>query len=84
LKVIAEMSGSVFVPKGIDIPALDHNKLWEFKPDLKVKPGAIISGGDILGSVFENNLLHDHRIMLPPSAKGRVISVAEAGNYNIK
>jgi V-type H+-transporting ATPase subunit A len=43
-----------------------------------------VTGGDILGNVFENNLLHDHRILLPPRAKGRVISVQEAGNYNIK
>jgi vacuolar-type H+-ATPase catalytic subunit A/Vma1 len=78
------MTKSVFVPKGIDVPALDCVKLWEFKPSNKIKPGAMITGGDILGNVFENNLLHDHRIMLPPKAKGRVISVVEAGNYNIK
>lgn len=84
LQVIAEQSKSVFVPKGIDVPALDAVKTWDFKPSNKIKPGAIVTGGDILGNVFENNLLHEHRIMLPPRAKGRVISVEQAGNYNIK
>jgi len=66
------------------VPALDAHKLWEFKPSNRIKPGAIVSGGDIIGNVFENNLLHDHRILLPPKAKGKVISVVEPGTYNIK
>ena len=44
----------------------------------------MLTGGDILGNVFENNLLNEHRILLPPKAKGRVVSVQQAGNYNIK
>jgi V-type H+-transporting ATPase subunit A len=63
---------------------LDHKKLWEFKPHNKIKPGAMIKGGDILGTVFENNLLSEHRILVPPRLKGTVISVVEAGMYNIK
>ena len=73
--MIAKVSQSVFVPKGIDVPALDQHKLWEFKPSNKIKPGAMLTGGDILGNVFENNLLNEHRILLPPKAKGRVVSV---------
>jgi V-type H+-transporting ATPase subunit A len=63
---------------------LDDKKLWEFKPHNKIKPGAIIKGGDILGTVFENNLLNEHRILVPPKVKGTVLSVVESGNYTIK
>ena len=41
-----------------------------------------MSGGDIYGSVHENTLIN-HKIMLPPKAKGRVTYIAEEGNYTI-
>ena len=44
------------MPRGVDIPALDHGKLWHFVPNKNIKDGSIIFGGDIYGSVFENNL----------------------------
>ena len=36
LKVIAEQSNSIFVPKGVDVPSLNPKKLWSFQPG-KVK-----------------------------------------------
>lgn len=36
LKVIADFSHSVFVPKGVDVPSLDPKKMWGFQP-LKIK-----------------------------------------------
>ena len=32
LKAIALSSGDVFIPKGIDVPALDRKKQYEFNP----------------------------------------------------
>lgn len=32
LKVIADYSQSVFVPKGVDVPSLDPKKQWGFQP----------------------------------------------------
>jgi V-type H+-transporting ATPase subunit A len=32
LKTIAKSSGDVFIPRGVDVPALDHTKQWEFNP----------------------------------------------------
>ena len=83
LEVIAKLTKSVFVPKGIDIPSLDEKKDWLFKPNPKIKVGSIVAGGDVLGSCYENNLFDEHRILLPPKAKGRVVKVVEEGNYNI-
>lgn len=84
LKVIAGMSGSVFIPKGVEVNSLDRKKLWDFVPEDKVKIGSILGGGDILGSCFENNLFDEHKILLPPKAKGRVTWVAPNGEYTIK
>lgn len=81
LNTIFHMVENVFIPKGIQVQALNHDKQWDYKP--KVRVGDLITGGDILGGVVENSLMHDHSIMCPPNVKGRVTYVAPAGNYNI-
>ena len=45
--------------------------------------GDRITGGDIYGLVQENSLL-EHRIMLPPGARGNVSWIAPAGNYTLE
>ena len=37
-----------------------------------IKEGDIISGGDIFGVVYENELIPEHNIMCPPNLKGTV------------
>ena len=43
----------------------------------------MLTGGDIYGIVFENNLFDEHRIMIPPQARGKVSYIAPEGNYTI-
>lgn len=84
LQVIAEYTGGdCFIPKGVDVLPLDQKKLWAFKPDPKIRVGSMVTGGDIIGVCFENNLFDEHRIILPPRARGRVTSIAPEGNYTI-
>ena len=82
LKVIADQCGSVFIPRGVSAQALDGKKLWAFVPE-NVKEGDILSQGDIYGSVNENSLFSDHKILVPPKCQGRVTYLAPAGDYNI-
>jgi V-type H+-transporting ATPase subunit A len=82
LKDIARNSGSCFIPRGVDVPALDRSKLWEFDPT-EFKVGDRITGGDIYGIVQENTLM-EHRVMLPPAARGNVTYIAPAGQYSIE
>ena len=82
LKVISELSGSVYVPRGVDVPSLDMKKEWSFNPS-KLKPGSLITGGDVIGIVHENDLFAEHRILLPPKAKGRIVEIQPAGNYTV-
>jgi vacuolar-type H+-ATPase catalytic subunit A/Vma1 len=44
--------------------------------------GDRITGGDIYGLVHENSMI-EHRIMLPPGARGNISYIAPAGSYNI-
>jgi V-type (H+)-ATPase V1 A subunit len=83
LKAIAEMSNSIYIPRGISTPALDTNRQWDFTPG-SLKVGDHITGGDIFGSVWENSLLNDHKILLPPRARGTITHIAEKGSYTVK
>ncbi|KAI9144847.1 ATP synthase alpha/beta family, nucleotide-binding domain-containing protein [Paraphysoderma sedebokerense] len=81
LRAIQDISKSIYIPRGVATPALDKTKNWEFKPvDFKV--GDHITGGDIFGHVFENSLVN-HKIMLPPKARGTITYIAPAGNYTV-
>merc|ERR1719362_1239676 len=80
---IQELSQSVFVPRGVDVPNLDRDKRWDFQPQ-HVKVGDIVSGGDIVGVIKENGLFRKHNIMVPPNINGRVKKGSPAGQYKIE
>lgn len=83
LKSIKDLSQSIYIPRGIDAPALSRDVHYDFTPG-KLKVGDHITGGDIFGSVFENSLLDDHKILLPPRARGTITSIADSGSYNVE
>jgi len=83
LQSIARESKSVFIPRGVDVPALDASKLWHFIPSTSVKIDSKLTGGDIYGYVKENNLFSKHNLMVPPKGKGKVTYIAIEGDYNI-
>ena len=82
LRAIANISKSIYIPRGIAAPALNREKQWDFTP-AKIKVGDHITGGDIFGGVFENSLLSDHKILLPPRARGTISYIAEKGSYAV-
>ena len=61
LERIKALTGSS-IARGISVPALDHEKKWDFVPAMK--PGDPVEEGDILGAVQETSLV-SHRIMVP-------------------
>lgn len=83
LRDIRDKAESIYIPRGIDAPALSRTAKYDFKPAL-LKVGDHITGGDIFGSIFENSLLNDHKILLPPRARGTITSIAEAGSYTVE
>ncbi|KAF7191858.1 V-type proton ATPase catalytic subunit A [Pseudocercospora fuligena] len=83
LKGISEEANSIYIPRGIDVPALDRKRKWEFTPSDKFKEGDHITGGDVFGTVVENSLLSDHKIMLPPRARGKITKYPKKGSYTV-
>lgn len=81
LEDICDLTQSIYIPKGINVPALNMTKKWDFEP-LNVKVGSHITGGDIYGVVYEN-IIVKHKIMLNPKAMGTVTWIADPGSYNI-
>ena len=68
------------ITRGIEVPPLDREKLWQFTPTAAV--GDEVVAGDVLGTVPETAVVL-HKIMVPNSIKGTVEWVAEEGEYNI-
>lgn len=82
LEKIQEQCQSIYIPRGVDTPAIDRTKKWEFTPTAKV--GDHISGGDVWGTVFENSFIRVHKILLPPRARGTITKIAEKGEYTVE
>ena len=79
LEVIREKSGSNNLPRGVEVPALDREKKWDFVP--AVEPGTKVIGGDVLGTVQETDSIL-HKIMLPPKMKGTIVSI-QSGSFTV-
>lgn len=75
---IMKISGNN-LQRGIEVPALDREKVWHFIPC--VKEGDEVSGGDVVGTVQETDVVN-HKIMVPPGMSGKVKKISE-GDYKI-
>ena len=70
-----------FITRGVDVPALDRKKKWDFKP--LVKKGDKVTSGDVIGEVRETSLV-THRIMIPPGIEGKVKDIVDEGKYTVE
>jgi V/A-type H+-transporting ATPase subunit A len=80
LPVLLDQAGA-FIRRGVNAPALDRKKKWEFTPSLR--KGEKVAGGDILGEVPETVLVK-HRILVPPDASGTIKSIVPKGEYTLE
>lgn len=78
LEDIWRASGDVYVPKGVDVPCLTREKRWTFTPGA-FKEGQPIAGGDVVGTVFENEIIDTHKILCPPNVFGTVSKIYTTG-----
>ncbi len=78
LTEIRELTGHT-IARGIDVPALNRSKLWEFVPVAKV--GDKLAAGDVMGTVQETTAIL-HKIMVPNGVKGTVKRI-ESGTFTV-
>ncbi|MCE2029092.1 V-type ATP synthase subunit A [Sessilibacter corallicola] len=70
-----------FLPRGVDLSALDHSRKWLFNPS--VKAGDIVRAGDELGWVAESRF--NHLIMAPFDLLGPwKISWIQKGSFTVE
>jgi len=74
------MEKSLFLERGAKVFPLSRDKKWQFSPT--VKAGDRVSGGDIIGTVPETNLL-EHRIMIPVGMSGTIKEIRK-GDFTIE
>ena len=64
--------GQPMIPRGLEIPAIDRDREWDFVPT--VAPGDEVAPGDLLGTVAETSAL-EHRVLVPNGVSGAVTEV---------
>lgn len=79
LKAIEKASGR-FIDEGVNVPAIDEEKFYDVT--MEVKAGDELRGGDIYASCPETAVIR-HYCMLSPLLSGKVIWVAENGQYRV-
>ena len=72
-------AGSDYLKKGLNIPALNRDRIWHFTPS--VKTGELVASGDILGTVSETSRI-THKIMVPHGYSGRISGISE-GDFKV-
>jgi len=79
LKRIEELSGA-FIEKGLNVPSLDGEKLWDVT--ITVKAGDILKAGAIYATCPESSLIL-HKCMVTPTISGEVVSAVPSGSYKV-
>lgn len=65
--------------RGVEVPSLKRDKLWNFTPAVKV--GDKLIGGDIIGTVPETDIVL-HKILVPNGVEGVVKSIT-SGEFHV-
>ncbi|KAF1295722.1 V-type ATP synthase subunit A [Enterococcus sp. JM4C] len=69
LDTFMEITKSNFLARGVQLPALDHEKKWLFESTKSV--GDFVSSGDVIGTVQETKIIL-HKIMIPNGLSGTI------------
>ncbi len=79
LRTIEGIAGS-FITRGISLPALDCDRLWDVSVD--VRDGDRVFGGMIFARCMENEGI-EHRSMVPPAVNGVIAGARPSGQYRV-
>lgn len=79
LNKLREVTGD-FITRGVNVPSLDLDKKWKFKPILKI--GDVVSSNSIIGEVDETTSIKN-KIMVPYGIKGKILEIVPEGEYSV-
>ncbi len=79
LRKLEEVSGS-FITKGVSLPALDTEKLWDFTID--IKDGDEVKEGQVFARCMEQGSI-EHRCLIPLGVSGKVSQVLSDGEHRV-
>lgn len=79
LRTIESMAGSR-IAKGINLPSLDGELLWDVTVD--IKDGDVVEPGQVFARCHES-VMTEHRSMVPPGVRGTVTEAKPSGKYNV-
>lgn len=79
LDVFAQKTQSNFLSRGVQLPALDHQKKWAFEATAQI--GETVEPGDVLGFVQETKVIV-HKILVPLGVSGTLVKIA-SGDFTI-
>jgi V/A-type H+-transporting ATPase subunit A len=79
LDTFIEVTQSNFLGRGVQLPALDHEKKWWF--EATIEEGTQVNAGDIIGYVDETKIIQ-HKIMVPNGINGTVQKII-SGSFTI-
>lgn len=79
LDVFAQKTQSNFLSRGVQLPALDHQKKWAFEATAQI--GETVEPGDVLGFVQETTVIV-HKILVPIGVSGTVVKII-SGDFTI-
>lgn len=80
LRAVEAKAGN-FITKGITLPALDLEKLWDVT--IEIKNGEEVKAGQLFAHCVETNAI-EHKSMIPPNVSGVVSEVKPSGQYNVQ
>lgn len=78
---VAYQDTGPFVARGRRSSALERDKVWSYVPTVGV--GEEVSPGQVIGEVKETEFI-THRVMVPPTIKGRVAEAVGPGLYTLE
>jgi V/A-type H+-transporting ATPase subunit A len=78
LETLADLTGD-FIRRGVSASPLPEDVRWVFTPRISV--GDKVGPGDLLGVLPESRTI-EHRIMVPPGRRGRVLEIGE-GEFSV-
>ncbi|MBN1146160.1 MAG: V-type ATP synthase subunit A [Anaerolineales bacterium] len=78
LKMLADLTGD-FIRRGVSASPLPEDARWVFTPRLSA--GDMVAPGDLLGVTPESQTI-EHRILVPPGRRGRLIEISE-GKFKV-